>query len=292
MLTVNTRKLYKQLRLKRWKNKKRHCPFCNCRNTKISKRYSNGKQIYYCPKCRKEGRYPFFNDFSKTPFERLRIKEEQFFLIMHYFIGNCSAKQAFNNMERIDQKCNLKTISRYYNIFREIIRDDLSNEKAISSDWEIDELYIGVKGTYRRKRKMAGRGTDQLCILNMVSRGEPKQVKFAVIQKVTKKNIQKEIFDKIGVKNLKTAYTDQFRSYLFLKNFTNHFRVNHTKNFKEPNTNIHTNTVESINSYIRDFILKKYRCVSIRNIKKYLYEAIWKLYQKKKEKDLLRLCFQ
>ena len=53
-----------------------------------------------------------------------------------------------------------------------------------------------------------------------------------------------------------------------------HWTVNHSKNFKDPDTGVHTNTIEGTWHGLKIKISNKNR--TSNNINKHLFEAIWR----------------
>lgn len=72
------------------------------------------------------------------------------------------------------------------------------------------------------------------------------------------------------------VYTDMFKSYVNMTESLQlvHFTVNHSKTFKDPDTGVHTNTVEGTNCAIKRFIPVRSRFVN--EIDSHLGEFIWR----------------
>lgn len=78
-------------------------------------------------------------------------------------------------------------------------------------------------------------------------------------------------------------YTDLWRGYSQISGINNytHSTVNHSKNFKDPQTGVHTNTIEGTWAGMKIGIPIRNR--SERSIEPYLWEFIWR----RKQKDRL-----
>jgi transposase-like protein len=80
-----------------------------------------------------------------------------------------------------------------------------------------------------------------------------------------------------------TIITDCWKAYDYLDNSGayNHEKVNHSRNFKDPLTGAHTNTIEGTWSAVKTRISRRYRCES--GIENHLLVFIWR---RQKEGDL------
>lgn len=102
---------------------------------------------------------------------------------------------------------------------------------------EIDESKFG-KRKYNRGHRVEG-----VWVLGMVERSERGRVKLVVVEDRKKSTLHDII--KESIKADSVIYTDGWRGYNDLEeSFQSHMTVNHSKHFKDPETQVHTNTIE------------------------------------------------
>jgi transposase-like protein len=171
----------------------------------------------------------------------------------------------------------LKHVSRivvpsYYNSM-----DELGGDSQII---EIDESKFG-KRKYNRGHKVEG-----IWILGMVEKGGSKRIKLVQVDERTLSTLTNHITSSVNNKSI--IYTDGWKGYNAIKdNFTEHCSVNHSKHYKDPETGVHTNTIEGCWSGIKmhipprgrtkdkiNFYLARY--MLIKNEKQHPFEAIIK----------------
>ena len=311
-IQVDSRKFFNLVRENKYTSGRPFCPKCKYTKIKVLRK-KQGQKFYYCPRCRRDHKNPYFNDLTGTAFEGLRISIEKIVLLMMCFCENNSALQSMKSINgKFKNKISYSTVWKVFHIFRNSIAKNNDAEEIENDVWELDEVYVGcrhqswkgltTKRTMRERMPIKrGRGSDfKVCVLNMVSRFDtPKQIKFKVIEHVSSEAIQEAIQEKLG-KTPFVAYSDEFRSYRYLKKETRHRPVNHHgKNLKscakggiswtDDATGAHTNTVESWHSFIR-FSWAKYRMIGAEYLEKYLHEFYWKFRGGHDERGLLRVC--
>ncbi|MDP2749749.1 MAG: transposase [Nanoarchaeota archaeon] len=184
--------------------------------------------------------------------------------------------------------------------------------------FEIDEIYIPCRQMYPDKKKKTirkeglkrGIGSEmQVCVQFLISKSKKRNKKMKTAkEKIEKENnreiyftilsnlkteTMKESLDKIAMK-ASVIHHDDF-SYNFPnknKLIFNHYSVKHSVKeyvrYDKEGGLIHTNTAESINNIVRSTLLR-FRSVALKNLKIYLSEMIFKLYQKKTVSDLWAL---
>lgn len=102
---------------------------------------------------------------------------------------------------------------------------------------EIDESKFG-KRKYNR-----GHHVEGVWVLLMIESSERKRVKLVVVEDRKKDTLHAIL--KSSIKEDSVVYTDGWRGYNDLEDsFKSHRTVNHSKHFKDPETQVHTNTIE------------------------------------------------
>lgn len=103
---------------------------------------------------------------------------------------------------------------------------------------------------------------------------------FAVEVESRDSEIIKNILENF-VENVSIVLTDSWKAYdkACKELESGHQKVNHSKNFKDPETGIHTNTIEGCNNGLKTLITPRNR--NKKNIKYYLLYYIWRRQNKK-----------
>jgi transposase-like protein len=102
---------------------------------------------------------------------------------------------------------------------------------------EVDESKFG-KRKYHRGHRVEG-----VWILGMVERTEARRVILLAVDARDAETLKLKLVKHVNEDS--TIYSDRWRGYNKLcKNFAQHLTVNHSKNFKDPETDVHTNTIE------------------------------------------------
>jgi transposase len=178
---------------------------------------------------------------------------------------------------------NRKTTDRYFNMFRELIRQEALIERLdvkLGNGIEVDESYFGA----RRIRGKRGRGArGKVIVLGILKRNG--KVYSEIIKNVEKEAVM-PIIRKV-VQSGSDIYSDGWKSYSALAVYGyNHKKVKHSENeFARPD-GTHINGVESYWSWTKRK-LNKFNGISKRHFSQYLLESEWRFnHRKGMEKDL------
>ena len=102
---------------------------------------------------------------------------------------------------------------------------------------ELDESKFG-KRKYNRGHRVEG-----VCVFGMVERTPRRAIRLFEVEKRDARTLCKLV--KENVAQGTAIYTDKWKGYTALNTLGfNHQTVNHSENFKDPNTGVHTNTIE------------------------------------------------
>src|SRR6478735_2023591 len=200
------------------------------------------KKLYVCRyyKCRKA-----ISPLKGTIFSELKLPLNLQLHILYLFLGKAPSSFISSSLQ-IDKN----TVSRYNKLFRKYIKDKQlikpSNKIGGRNEIvEIDETKI-AKRKYNKGHKVEGAwviGGIQKSRLKNKIKNENKKLFLLPVEERNIENIN-EIIKKY-VKKGTTIYADCWKGYNDLKNIGyKHKTVNHKKHFKDPETNVHTNTIE------------------------------------------------
>jgi hypothetical protein len=205
--------------------------------------------------------------FHESLFARAKIGANQVMLLAYFWLAGDSHQTIMNKT-----KHSQRTVTNFLNDFRDLVSSDLKEQKQkIGGDGiiiEIDESKFGKRKYHK------GHSVEGVWVFGGVER-TPKHKMFAV----SVPNRSGETLLKIIEENIlpgSIIYSDCWAGYNEIQNRLPmvHWTVNHSKNFKDPDTGVHTNTIEGTWHGLKIKISNRNRTAS--DIDKHLFEAIWR----------------
>lgn len=250
-------------------------------------RYLASKSIFYetlpCPGCRD----PMVRDLSKKVFRcpKKQCKQRELSLKKHTFFYSsrlpCFEIMRIARMWLADSTRNStlkltghssKTITSMFNYFRQLVTQDLTQEKQIIGGQdiivEIDETKLG-KRKYHRGHRVEG-----VWVVCGIERTREKKTFCIPVEKRDAKTLEDLI--KNYVRSGSIIYTDLWKGYTGLNSNLGfcHKKVNHSQTFKDPITGVCTNTVEGLNNGLKLKIKPRNR--TKKGITEHLQEFVWR----------------
>jgi transposase-like protein len=168
--------------------------------------------------------------------------------------------------------CSKSTISSFYGYFRQLAADSLELEDCIIGGEgvvvEIDETKLG-KRKYNRGHRVEG-----VWVIGGVERMEEGKVFLARVEDRSAATLEDVI--RRYVRPGSIIHTDMWRGYSQLGSdgIFSHSVVNHSENFKDPVTGVHTNTIEGTWNGLKMQIKPRNRTKG--EIEYHLWEFIWR----------------
>jgi transposase-like protein len=165
-----------------------------------------------------------------------------------------------------------QTSCDYISAYRELIANSLtSDDTMIGGDGiivEIDESKFG-KRKYHRGHRVEG-----VWVLGGIERTDAKKVFLVPVESRDSETLL-TLIDR-HVKPGSIIYTDMWAAYGGVRGLLGmpHFTVNHSKNFKDPLTGVHTNTIEGLWNGVKSRIRPRSRVKS--GINMHFMEYIWR----------------
>jgi transposase len=178
--------------------------------------------------------------------------------ILYYFYLEISARKTTRELD-----FRYKSIHKKFMEFRKSIADYCNAEaKRLDGEIEMDESYFGGK-----KKGKRGRGAGNKAIVFGILERKGR-VHTVIVPNVSKETLMKEIENK----TLKGSvfYTDTWKSYVDLKQYGKHNKINHKKE-KYVNGKTHINGIEGFWSYAKERF-HKYHGIKKHNYPWYLKE--------------------
>ncbi len=231
------------------------------------------KKLYVCRfyKCRKA-----ISPLKGTIFNKLTLPLNIQLHILYLFLGKAPSSFIASSLQ-----ISKNTVSSYNKTFRKYIKNKqlLSNRSTKiggrNKIVEIDESKI-AKRKHNKGHKVEGAwvigGIERSMLKNRI-KNENKKMFLLPIEERNIDNI--DLIIKRYVKKGTTIYTDLWKGYDNLKNIGyKHMTVNHSKNFKDPVTGVHTNTIEGTWNGLKQSIIPRNR--NKKNIVLYLKEYQWR----------------
>lgn len=160
------------------------------------------------------------------------------FLTLAYFWS----KDYPANMAEYEINASKPTVIQWYRIFREIVTNAIQMNPVMMGGEnkvvEVDESKFGKRKFHR------GRMVEGQWVFGMIERGNPKNVVMISVDKRDEATLL-PIIQKY-IRPGTTIMSDCWKSYSRLADVGyQHLTVNHSKNFVDPETGAHTNTIEA-----------------------------------------------
>ena len=175
------------------------------------------------------------------------------------------------------------TISDYIRLFRELIVNTLEDHDQMIGckeiTVEVDESKFG------RRKYHRGRRVEGVWVIGGIENTSEKKCFLVKVEKHDEETIKKIL--KTHVRKGSIVRTDCWRGYLNIEEELDvrHETVNHSKHFTDPETGVHTNTIEGLWNGIKQQIAPRSRNKNL--IENHLLEFIWR----KRNKDRLWEAF-
>lgn len=149
-----------------------------------------------------------------------------------------------------------KTISRYKKLLKRMME-----RKFDEANWKIggENVIVEIDESLFGKRKNhKGRIVEGVWVLGLVERTQARKIVLIKIAKRDKLTLSDIICKFVEPNSI--IYTDMWRGYAGLESHSfTHCTVNHSTNFVDPMTGVHTQTIEANWSGLKQTIPKKYR---------------------------------
>jgi transposase-like protein len=248
--------------------------------------YLRSRNVFYenwtCETCHTEMKYyddrQRFRCPTKICTNQIPLRKGSFFAksklpchkILH--IGYMWLKGDANSSIQVATKHSWSTISEYIAHFRQLVADSLDLEDSQIGgngiEVEVDETKLG-KRKYNR-----GHRVDGIWVLGGVERTHTKRVFLVPVTDRSADTLADVIHRHILPGSI--VLSDLWKGYNFLQSDENytHKTVNHSKNFVDPITKTHTNTIEGTWSGVKRRV--PVRCQTQDTVDGHLWEFIWR----------------
>jgi len=202
-------------------------------------------------------------------FEDIRLPFNKLLLLMYCWSQEFSHKLTMHEVDVSKQ-----TVTDYFNKFRQVCFREFGQERQIGGPGvvvQIDETHIFTR-KYNVGRVLVseqcwvfgGIDLDGNVFLDVVPNRNAKTLTEVLIRRVVPGSI---------------IHSDGWRGYSFLCTLYDHYTVNHTRNFVDPKTKVHTQRIEATWHLLKDLLAKKgtRKC---SNLDWYLAEFSFRRYSK------------
>jgi transposase-like protein len=202
-----------------------------------------------------------------TFFAGTKLKVYEVFMLARLWLSEISVTSAVDLTSHSPN-----TVVAMWRHFRNLVISMLEEEDVMIGGpniiVELDEKKLG-KRKFNRGHRVEG-----VWLLVGVERSEERKVFVVPVAKRDTNTLRSMILRHVRWGSI--VYTDMWRGYLWMDNITNyeHHTVNHSVEFKNHETGVHTNTVEGTNSGIKRVIQVRSRLRE--GMEKHLGEFVWR----------------
>src|SRR5438132_4373931 len=204
--------------------------------------------------------------FKDSFFAKNHLKSSDTMLIGYFWL--CKTK--YTSINYITGHSS-NTITNYMNFFRELVIDTLEDDDCmiggVNIVVEIDESKFG------RRKYHRGRMIEGVWVVGGIEKTDEKRCFVKVVQDRTAETLHDVISRNVLPGSI--VHTDLWRGYRGIEQELNmiHRTVNHSENFIDPDTGVHTNTIEGLWNGIKIQIPPRNR--NKDTITNHLFEFIW-----------------
>lgn len=174
--------------------------------------------------------------WANTIFQNLKISKSKCLQLLELWMNNEKSKTISYNLN-INKKTVSNVLKKLENILVPSYYSKCSKIGGNNIVVEIDESKFG-KRKYHRGHKVEG-----TWIFGMVERSDKRKIHLVVVENRNSTTLTKILVENVEKNSI--IYSDSWKGYKNLKNhFLDHLKVNHSLNYKDPITMVHTNTIE------------------------------------------------
>lgn len=245
---------------------KLECPQCGGRMRNIGVR-----DVLRCSGCSKE-----ISMRAHTFFYKSRLQCSEILHMAYYWLLGLQHSQI-----EIATGRDHETVGAYCGYFRQLVSSALDEEDTVIGGHnivvEIDETKMG------RRKHNRGHRVEGVWVVGGVERTSERKMFAVPVHDRTSETLQRVISAHVNSGSI--IRTDMWRGYSFLDTDSRytHETVNHSLHFKDPETQVHTNTIEGTWSGMKRNIAP--RCRVQTGMEGHLFEFMWR---RKNSDDLWR----
>lgn len=205
-----------------------------CTECETDMKYYSNLCAFVCPRknCRKR-----ISNRKNTFFSECKLQCSEIMYLAYLWLTDCSVK---TTMMHTGHSPN--TVCDYFKYFRKLVSSfPMQEDRKIGGEGivvEIDESKLGKRKNHR------GHHVEGVWILGGVERTIERKTFMVPVADRSAATLLPIIANYVEIGSI--IYTDLWRGYINLENELRilHFTVNHSETFVDPDTGVHTNTIE------------------------------------------------
>jgi len=204
-------------------------------------------------------KYTFFSGGKLGPSQTLRLA--------YLWLSGCS----HSILETVTGHSR-QTITSFMSYFRQLLENSIPESACVIGGEgvivEIDECKIAKRKFHR------GHFVEGAWVVGGVERTEERRIFMVEVENRNAETLAEVISTYVAPGSI--IHTDCWRGYSFLSQFDRieHRTVNHSEFFRDPETGVHSNTIEGTWAAVKSSISKRYRCAGA--LENHLMCFIWK----------------
>ena len=202
-----------------------------------------------------------------TFFTKVKLRVNEVLRIGYLYLCGCS-----HTSISIMTGHSSKTVTHFLAEFRGLFENSIEESACVIGGEdiivEIDECKISKRKYHK------GHHVEGAWIVGGIERTEKRRLFLVRVENRDANSLAEVITTYVRPGSI--IHTDCWRGYSFLKDTdgVTHYTVNHSKHFKDPETGIHSNTIEGTWAAVKATIAKRYRCGE--GVESHLMTFIWR----------------
>lgn len=220
----------------------------------------------YRHRCR-DSRQVEVSIWKHTFFSWVKIGPSQVLRLAYLWLCGCS----HTTMETITGHSNT-TITTFMSHFRQILENSIPESACVIGG---EDIIVEIDECKIAKRKFnRGHFVEGAWVVGGVERTEERKMFMVEVENRSAETLADVILTYVAPGSI--IHTDCWKGYTFLSAFdgVQHRTVNHSLFFRDPDTGIHSNTIEGTWAAVKSTIAKRYRCAGA--LENHLMCFIWK----------------